>query len=232
MLEIKNISKKFGKKTVLKDVSFTVKDGSVCGLLGLNGAGKSTLMKIICKIVFADSGDAIVSGKSIREADSNKNLGFMIESPAFYKELSGRKNLKLLSTFYPDLLEEDISAALKKAGIVDSADIAVKNYSLGMKQRLYFAFALLNKPKVLILDEPFNGIDPVIIRLFENNIKALAAEGCTILISGHIISELQNICDSVVIIDKGTVRYSGDYSKGDDLTELFLSYVSENGDAQ
>lgn len=229
MLELKNITKKYGKKVALEDVSFTVKSGDVCGLLGLNGAGKSTLMKIICHLCFADKGEVVINGK-VYDSKDNYSIGAMIESPAFYRELTGRQNLKMLSKLYCGITDNDIQDALNVCGIADSADIKVKKYSLGMKQRLYFGYALMKKTDLLILDEPFNGIDPVSIKLFRDIIRALAGAGCSVLISGHVITELQKVCDEIVIIDKGKKIFKG--KNEGDLETLFLSMVSGSGDAQ
>lgn len=230
MLSVEKIKKSYGEKKVLRDVSFTVQEGKICGLLGLNGAGKSTLMKILCQLAFADGGNAYLNGQSLLQ--NNSGIGFMIESPAFYRELTGRQNLAALAELYPDIPEERVDEVLRLVGIEHQADTLVKKYSLGMKQRLYFAYSLLSRPKLLILDEPFNGIDPVSIKLFKEVITGLAEEGCTILISGHVISELSKLCDSVCIIDCGSVVFTSEDAKALDLEEVFLSHVSDSGDAQ
>lgn len=234
MLEIKNISKSYGKKKVLDDVSFNIDGGRICGLLGLNGAGKSTLLKIICSLVFADAGEVFVLGRKLDNDDKANapSIGFMIENPAFYSSLTARQNLNALSKLYPDIKKERIEHVLRLTGIFNQADVQVKKFSLGMKQRLYFAYALLNMPKLLILDEPFNGIDPVSIKLFKDIIRALAEAGCTVVISGHVISELQSICDSAVIIDNGKILCTIDDISGISLEEKFLSLVSGSGDTQ
>lgn len=233
MIEIKNVSKSFGKNKVLNNISFNVGCGKICGLLGLNGAGKSTLMKIICKLVFPDHGEIILNGIKNTQRGSNQKVGFMIESPAFYGELSGRSNLEVFSALYPSISSKRIDAVMKLTGIAAKGEVVYSKYSIGMKQRLYFAYALLNDPAILILDEPFNGIDPVSIKLFEELIKRFAMEGGTVLISGHIISELEKICDCAVIIDDGRIKsIIPDLSNVSSLEKCFLSLVNESGDVQ
>lgn len=222
MLKINEISKSYGSKIVVDKASFQVPDGKICALLGLNGAGKSTIMKIICNLAFADSGSVELDGK----------IGFMIESPSFYGDLTGKNNLRALSLLYDNIPNERIDEVLKICGLYSHKDILVKKYSLGMKQRLYFAYAILNKPRLLVLDEPFNGIDPVSVNLFKQIILDCAKTGTSVLISGHMISEIQSISDCAVIIDNGKIIYEDYEVKDKNLTEIFLSLVSWSGVAQ
>lgn len=231
MLKIENICKKYGAKLVLNDVSFEVPNGQVCALLGLNGAGKSTLMKIICMLARANSGNVEFDGKALIDNTSGE-VGFMIEAPKFYNELTGRGNLVSLSFLFDSIPKERIDEVLALTGLEEHADVSYKKYSLGMKQRLYFAYALLNKPRLIVLDEPFNGVDPVTVRHFQNLITDLAKSGCTVLISGHMISEIQAVSDRAIILDHGEVVYQDEDIHGKDLTETFLSLVSESGAAQ
>lgn len=232
MLEIINVNKKYGQKKVLHDVSFSVESGTVCGLLGLNGAGKSTLMKIVTSLAFKDSGEIEYNGIVYKKDDNSIPLGYMIESPAFYKDLSGKNNLKILSALYDTVKPERVDEVLSDVGLDDVKNKLVSNYSLGMKQRLYFAYSILNNPEILILDEPFNGIDPVTSRLFKDLILKLAKQGCTIIVSSHVISDIQEICDKVVIIDKGLVVYDSNLYESENLEKLFLSKVTTDGLAQ
>lgn len=232
MLEIKEVSKFYKDKVALERVSIALAPGRVCGLLGLNGAGKSTLMKIICGLTIPSEGKVFLDEEDITGKGSGK-IGCMIENPVFYNELTGAENLSVLGTLFGNIGPIEIKEVIKTVGLEKSANIRYGKYSLGMKQRLYFAYALLNHPKVLILDEPFNGVDPVSVRLFEQIIKKLAAESCTVLISGHIIAELEKICDSVIIIDEGAVKYvCEDLSTVMSLEELFIDKVAGAGDAQ
>lgn len=233
MLKVSNISKTYENKQVLNKVSFSVETGKIYALLGLNGAGKSTLMKIICGLAFADEGDIEMNGQSLfSKRPKAEPIGFMIETPAFYRELTGKQNLTALAMLYDGISKERTDEVLALVGMTGQANVPVKKYSLGMKQRLYFAYAMLNKPKLLILDEPFNGIDPVSINLFKNLIVTLAEKGCTVLISGHVISEIQSISDGAIILDRGKIVYSENDCKGKDLAATFLSLVSTSGDAQ
>ena len=234
MLEIKNIFKSYGKKRVLNDVSFSVEKGGVCGLLGLNGAGKSTLMKIICSLAFADAGSVSLNGKVINGKNSvpNENTGFMIEAPSFYRELTGRQNLTALSKLYDGVDKKRIDDVLTATGLAGQADVAFRKYSTGMKQRLYFSYAIMNNPRLLVLDEPFNGIDPVTLNLFRLLIKSFARSGCIVLLSSHILSEIQSVCDSIQIINRGEIVYSSKDIAGLDLESIFFSSVSGGGEAQ
>lgn len=231
MLKIVDISKSYGTKRVLNGVSFDVPDKTVCALLGLNGAGKSTLMKIICTLAFADVGHIEFDGKPIVD-NSSGDIGFMIESPRFYRELTGKKNLVALSYLYDNITQSRIDEVLSLVGLDAQKDVPYGKYSLGMKQRLYFAYSILNKPRLLLLDEPFNGIDPVSVQLFKNLIIDLKNSGCTIIISGHMISDIQSVSDMAIILDRGNVVYQDMDIHGKDLNQTFLSLVSESGDAQ
>jgi ABC-2 type transport system ATP-binding protein len=231
MLKVNKLSKFYKEKTVLDNVSFNIPDGKVCAVLGLNGAGKSTLMKIICNLAFADSGYIEFDGRRITD-NSDGNIGFMIETPRFYRELTGRQNLTALAYLYDNIQSKRIDEVLSVVGLDAQADIAVKKYSLGMKQRLYFAYAIINKPKLLILDEPFSGIDPITVRLFQKLIIDFAAHGCTVLVSSHVISDVQSISDYVVIIDNGKLVYESENIINEDITQIFLSMVDLNGKAQ
>ena len=232
MLKICGIKKSFKQNHVLNGVDLTVGDGRICGLLGLNGEGKSTLMKIICGLVRPDGGSVFVDDKEIRPGEAPVGIGAMIEAPAFYGGLSGYDNLELLRKLCDDVPPERVGEVLRVAGIANNAHKKFRTYSLGMKQRLYFAFALLKKPRVLILDEPFSGVDPVSVKLFEDVIKAMAQAGCTVLVSGHIIAELKNVCDCAAILDGGEIRAYFDDLTGVDLEREFLSTVSASGDVR
>lgn len=232
MLEVKGIVKSFKQKTVLSGVDLTVGDGRVCGLLGLNGEGKSTLMKIICGLLIADEGSVAVNGKEIKKGEAPEGVGAMIEAPAFYGGLSGFDNLEIMRKLCADVPPERVGEVLRVAGIAGNATKKYKDYSQGMKQRLYFAFSLLKKPRVLILDEPFSNVDPVSVKLFEDVIKAMAGAGCTVLISGHIIAELKNVCDSAAILDGGKIKAYYDDISGVDLEKEFLATVSSSGDVR
>lgn len=229
MLQITKINKKYHNNEALKNVSFSIKTGKICGLLGLNGAGKSTLMKIVTSLTSKDTGEVVFKKSPL---DNSTSIGYMIETPSFYTDLSGYNNLLLLSSLYNNVSKSRVSEVLCEVGLNEVKKKLVDEYSLGMKQRLYFAYAILNKPEILILDEPFNGIDPVTSRLFKTLIKKLSKEGCTVLVSSHVISDVKEICDKVIILEKGHVVYDNDIQLNENLEELFLSYVSSDGIAQ
>lgn len=230
MLVIKGLKKIYGDKIVLNGVNLQIKRNQICGLLGLNGSGKSTLMKIICGLTRADEGEIFINGQLLNFNNPPKTVGAMIEAPAFYGELTGRQNLEVFRLLCPNVPKKNIEEVLKLVELIYNADMPYKKYSLGMKQRLYFAFALLKKPELLILDEPFANIDPVSVKLFEDIIKSLAENGCAVLISGHIIAEMKNICDCAAILDCGTIVRSIDNVANSDLENTFLSSVKRSGD--
>ena len=229
MLEIKNVSKRFKEKQVLKEVSLELKPNEICALLGPNGAGKSTLIKVLAGLVIPDSGEILLDGNVKK---TNQDIGFMIEGPAFYDNLTVEKNLTALAQFFVNVKAEDIDSVLKLVGLIPHKKVLYKNLSLGMKQRLYFAYALMGKPKILILDEPFNGIDPISIKLFEDIIKAYAEAGNIVMISGHGIKELESICTSAYIINQGKIVSHIEDIKKINLSEEFFKVVSSSGDAQ
>jgi len=232
MFDLDNINKCYRTKQVLTNVSFEVKSGTVCGLLGLNGAGKSTLMKIIASLVSKGSGEIRYDGVPYDKNTASVKIGSMIESSAFYKDLSGKNNLKILASLYDDISPGRVDEVLHVVGLDDVKNTLFSHYSLGMKQRLYFAYAILDDPEILILDEPFNGIDPVTSRLFKDLILGLAKKGRTIIVSSHVISEIREICDRIVILDRGLVVYDDEIGKEENLEALFLSKVSSSGLAQ
>lgn len=219
-----DLSKKIKNKTLVENVSFSVNEGEVLGLLGPNGAGKSTTIKIILGLVQPTTGNV-----NIGEFDINKNraealqmVGAMVEYPSFYEYMSGYKNLKLYANMY-NLTDDRVIDVLKMMDLFEDKDKKVKEYSLGMKQRLGIARAFLNNPKLVILDEPTNGLDPVGVIEIRNLIKKLAKEeNITFLISSHILGEMQNLCNNIAIINKGKIIVKGD------LTELLQESGSEN----
>lgn len=228
MLSVEKIKKSYGEKKVLRDVSFTVQEGKICGLLGLNGAGKSTLMKILCQLAFADGGNAYLNGQSLLQ--NNSGIGFMIESPAFYRELTGRQNLAALAELYPDIPEERVDEVLRLVGIEHQADTLVKKYSLGMKQRLYFAYSLLSRPKLLILDEPFVGLDPVAAHLLKGYLREVCDNGGAVFFSTHVLEVAEKLCDRIGIIRQGKLVEVGateDIVGSSTLEDVFLELEGE-----
>ena len=206
VLEVANLSKSFGKRKILDNINLTIYEGDIIGLIGPNGAGKTTLIKTILRLYYYDKGSVKICGydtkKQLEQALSK--VGSIIEKPDMYDQLTGRKNLKiteLLNDLHDQKYVEEI---IEFVGLKTRINDKVKKYSLGMKQRIAIANALIKKPKLLILDEPTNGLDPKGIRELRQMLKTISQEqNMSILISSHILSEVENICDRVVIIDQG-----------------------------
>lgn len=228
VIKILNISKKYQSKSVLENITFEIKGGEICGLLGVNGAGKSTLMKVITGLVNQSGGKVLVDDAPIKKSD----VGYLIENPAFYDDLTGKDNLMILKILFPEIPNERVDEVLKIVGLKDKANIKYKKYSLGMKERLYLAYSIFTSPKILILDEPLNGLDPIAIRFVENFIVDYAKKGNIVFISGHIISEIENIANSLLIIDKGKIVYRNSDAKSIDMKKEFFDHVDLSGDVQ
>ncbi|NFI07546.1 ABC transporter ATP-binding protein [Clostridium botulinum] len=208
VLDVKNISKKRGKTPILKDVNFSIGKGEICGFVGRNGAGKTTLMKIITSMLFQDEGEIIICGKNLKteREEALKNIGAVIETPEMYGYLTGRQNLNYIASMLKDVTKDDIEEAIRYSNLGDKIDEKVKKYSLGMKQRLGLAQALIGDISLLILDEPTNGLDPLGVVELENTINTLVKEKrVSVFISSHILSEIENICTKVVFIDNGEI---------------------------
>ena len=203
------LTKRFGRRLAVDRASFEVPVGTVTGFIGPNGAGKTTTLRMLVGLARPTSGDAEVLGHSIESPASYLGqVGALIEGPAFYPGLTGWQNLMLLTTlgrFDPGR----INVVLELVDLADRADDQVRTYSLGMKQRLGIAAALLGEPKVLILDEPTNGLDRAGIRDMRQLVGRIARSGLTVLISSHLLAEVQSVCDWLVIIERGHLAYEG-----------------------
>lgn len=207
ILEIKHVTKKFGKKTIIDDMSFSVEPGEVYGFLGPNGSGKTTIIKMIMGLLKITKGQILVDGHDV-EKDYEKAaevFGGIIENPEMYGELKGITNLKVFSTLYPNVTDESIQKIVETVGLKDRINDPIKKYSLGMRQRLGLALALVHTPRLLILDEPTNGLDPKGIKELRDILRSLAKQGTAVFISSHLLSEMELMCDKVCIIDKGKV---------------------------
>lgn len=207
ILEIKHVTKKFGKKTIIDDMSFSVEPGEVYGFLGPNGSGKTTIIKMIMGLLKITKGQILVDGHDV-EKDYEKAaevFGGIIENPEMYGELKGITNLKVFSTLYPNVTDESIQKIVEIVGLKDRINDPIKKYSLGMRQRLGLALALVHTPRLLILDEPTNGLDPKGIKELRDILRSLAKQGTAVFISSHLLSEMELMCDKVCIIDKGKV---------------------------
>ncbi|OAA91640.1 putative ABC transporter ATP-binding protein YbhF [Clostridium ljungdahlii] len=228
VLELKNISKKRGKKQVLTDVNFSINKGEICGFVGRNGAGKTTLIKIITSMLFPDEGEIIICGKNLKteREQALKNIGSVVETPVMYGYMTGRQNLNYISSVLEDVTKDQIEDAVKSSNLGNKIDEKVKKYSLGMKQRLGLAEALMGNISLLILDEPTNGLDPMGVFELKNTINTLAKEkGVSVFISSHILSEIENICTKIVFIDGGkiiNIQEIGDSAKVSSEKNMFI----------
>ena len=206
VLEVKNLTKVYGTRKAVDNVSFDVYEGEILGFLGANGAGKSTTMKMILGLTNISSGSVYISGRNV-ETEFEKaieNVGGLIETPHMYPYLSGYGNLKFYASLYKGIGKERIMEVAEIVGLSRRLNDKVRNYSLGMKQRLGIAQALLHKPKLLILDEPTNGLDANGIKEIKMLLKRLTKlNGTSILISSHILSTMESLCDRIAIIDNG-----------------------------
>lgn len=209
MLSVQNVHKKMGQTNVLTNVSFEVTPGEIFGFLGPNGAGKTTTIRIITGLMPASHGKVTVDGFDVStdRQEALSRIGAIVENPAFYPYLTGRENLIHAKNLIPNLKKVDLNALGALVGLESKLDMKVKQYSLGMKQRLGIARALLHNPKVLILDEPTNGLDPAGIADLRNYLRHLAEHrGIAILISSHLLSEMELITDRFAIIDHGQIK--------------------------
>ena len=208
ILEVKKLNKYFGKKQVLKDVSFEIREGEILGFIGPNGAGKTTTIKLILGLQSISSGEVLINGYNIVK-DFEKaiaKVGAIVESPDLYMYLTGRKNLELIANMYKGITKERIEEVIEISGLGNRIDDKVSKYSLGMRQRLGIAASIINKPNILILDEPTNGLDPEGIKELRDLLKKLAKEEhMGILISSHNLAELESFCSDVCIIKNGEV---------------------------
>ncbi len=208
ILELKNVKKSYKNRDVLKGISFEVFEGEIFGFIGPNGAGKSTAIKLITGLSKIDSGEIYIDGHSIKTDFKNaiKNVGAIIESPEMYNYMSGYDNLLYFSKLHSGITHERIIEVARLVGLESRIKDKVKQYSMGMKQRLGIAQAILHKPKLLILDEPTNGLDAYGIIEMRNLLKELSVkEKISIMISSHILAELEQICDTIGIIKEGTI---------------------------
>lgn len=212
MLEIEGLQKKFAGKPALKDVSFSVKEGEIFGLLGHNGAGKSTTLGILLGMVAPSVGETKIDGISVQKnrAEALKRVGAIFESPGFYDYLSGYQNLKLLTSYSGGVSKADIDDVVRRVEMDDRIHSKVGTYSHGMRQRLALAQALLPEPKVLLLDEPTDGLDPEGIKWFRDFILGLRKDrGMTVLFNSHLLVEVEQMCDRVVILQEGQKVFEG-----------------------
>jgi len=208
VLQLEDVSKSYGKVKALKQVSLTIPKGSVFGILGPNGSGKTTLMSIVLDVLGADTGTYSWFNQPPKAA-ARKRIGSLLETPNFYHYLSAVDNLKITSAISGRGSNEAIDEVIEIVNLTERKKSKFSTYSLGMKQRLAIAAALLGNPEVLLLDEPTNGLDPVGILEIRELIRRLANKGITIIIASHLLDEVEKICSHVAILKRGTLLTSG-----------------------
>ena len=204
MIEVKNVNVTIGKNEILQDISAVFETGKIHGLIGRNGSGKTVLMKCICGFMKPTSGEVFVGGKQIgKEVDFAPDTGVIIETPGLVPFYSGYRNLKILAGLNHKIGKEEIEEAMRTVGLDPKLKRHVKKYSLGMRQRLGIAQAIMEKPKLLILDEPFNGLDKEGVEQMRTYFLELKKQGVTILLSSHTSEDIKLLCDTVTEMEKG-----------------------------
>lgn len=208
VLEVKDVYKHLGKREVIKGISFSVKEGEIFGFLGPNGAGKTTTIRMMVGLIAPNKGSISIMGHDIGKEREKAlgHIGAVVENPEIYTYLTGRENLMQIAAIR-NISKEDVDEVIELVNLKDRIGDKVKKYSLGMKQRLGLAAALISKPKLLILDEPTNGLDPTGIMDFRDIVKKASKEYKTaVFISSHILSEVNKLCDTVAFIDNGVIK--------------------------
>ena len=208
ILTIENLHKRYGRIQALKNVSFEIQKGHVYGILGPNGSGKSTTLGIVLNVVNRTSGNYSWFGGKVETHEALKKVGAIIERPNFYPYMTAEENLKLVCKI-KSINYSKINEKLDLVGLSERKDSKFSTFSLGMKQRLAIASALLNDPEILILDEPTNGLDPQGIHQIRDIIRKIASQGTTILLASHLLDEVEKVCSHVIVLRKGEILYSG-----------------------
>ncbi|MFV8369265.1 ABC transporter ATP-binding protein [Flavobacterium sp. LB2R40] len=208
ILSIKNLNKRYGALQALKNVSFDIHKGNVYGILGPNGSGKSTTLGIVLNVVNKTSGEYNWFGGAMETHEALKKVGAIIERPNFYPYMTAKENLELVCKI-KGIKYTKVNEKLELVGLTDRQNSKFSTFSLGMKQRLAIASALLNDPEILILDEPTNGLDPQGIHQIRDIIKQIAAQGTTILLASHLLDEVEKVCTHVLVLRKGEILYTG-----------------------
>ncbi|MES2747798.1 MAG: ATP-binding cassette domain-containing protein [Bacteroidota bacterium] len=208
ILSIHNLNKRYGRIHAVKDVSLEIHKGNVYGILGPNGSGKSTTLGIVLNVVNKTSGDYSWFGGKVQTHEALKKVGAIIERPNFYPYMTAQENLELVCKI-KGINYAKVQEKLDIVGLTERKDSKFRTFSLGMKQRLAIASALLNDPEILILDEPTNGLDPQGIHQIRDIIRLIASQGTTILLASHLLDEVEKVCSHVLVLRKGEILYSG-----------------------
>lgn len=225
ILETKDLCKNFNGQMAVNNISLKVKKNSIYGLLGPNGAGKSTALKMITGMLRKSSGEIFFEGHNWSRNDL-KNVGALIEGAPLYGNLTAKENLKVRTTVL-GLPDKRIDEVLEIVDLKNTGKKRAQQFSMGMKQRLGIAIALLNNPKLLILDEPTNGLDPFGIQELRELIRSFPKQGITVILSSHILSEVEQVVQEIGIISGGILGYQGDMKKGEDLEKLFIEVAGK-----
>lgn len=226
ILKTDNLCKYFKKQKAVDNVSITVRENSIYGLLGPNGAGKSTTLKIITGMLRPTNGKVLFNGHDWTRKDLEQ-IGALIETPPLYDNLSAAENLEVRAKLL-GVPKARIDEVLEIVDLQNTGRKKAGQFSMGMKQRLGIAIALLNNPKLLILDEPTNGLDPIGIQELRSLIRSFPSQGITVILSSHILSEVQLIADDIGIISNGILGYEGQMNKDEDLENLFIEVVRKS----
>ncbi len=231
VIETKGLTKKYNGKRSVSDLNLHIKKGRIYGLLGRNGAGKTTTMKMILNLIDSSAGEVIVFGKSMKKYNKEilPRIGCLIESPGFYPNLTGTENLKIFAELRGIPKRNAIKESLELVGLKYNDKKLFSQYSMGMKQRLAIALAVMHDPEILILDEPINGLDPIGIAEVRTFIRKLCTEkGKTILISSHILSEIELIADDIGIIDNGVLLEEESLEELKNMNKKYIKLVAHN----
>jgi ABC-2 type transport system ATP-binding protein len=226
ILSIKNLHKKYNKVHAVNNVSLEIIKGNVYGILGPNGSGKSTTLGIVLNVVNKTSGEYSWFGGTMQTHEALKRVGAIIERPNFYPYMTARENLELVCKI-KNINYSKVQEKLELVGLLERENSKFSTFSLGMKQRLAIASALLNDPEILILDEPTNGLDPQGIHQIRDIIKHIASQGTTILLASHLLDEVEKVCTHVLVLQKGKILYSGTVNgmtNNEDFFELSSDY--------
>ena len=230
ILKCKDLHKKIGKKEILKGVSLEVNEGDILGFIGPNGAGKTTTIKLILGLQGITSGEVNINGYDIKKdfTKAIRRVGAIIENPDLYMYLTGYENLKLVANMYKGITKERIMEVVKLVKLENRINDKVSKYSLGMRQRLGVAQAILHNPNLLVLDEPTNGLDPEGIKEMRDLLKVLAKQGMAIFISSHNLAEMETLCNKVCIIQNGEIIETNDISVIRTTNEAHYRIVVDN----
>ena len=227
ILSISKLNKRYGRIHAVNNVSFEIQKGNVYGILGPNGSGKSTTLGIVLNVVNKTSGDFSWFSGKVETYEALKKVGAIIERPNFYPYMTAKENLELVCKI-KDISYSKVIEKLELVGLIDRKDSKFSTFSLGMKQRLAIASALLNDPEILILDEPTNGLDPQGIHQIRDIIKHIASLGTTILLASHLLDEVEKVCSHVVILRKGEILYSGTVNGMNNKNDFFELSSDDN----